>query len=105
MLAYMPDAFLEEYLSKPLTASTGKSITDPDLLRAEIMRIRTLGYATDNMEDMIGISCVAVPILDRSKNVLGALSISGPSPRFSDDRVKELAQLLKEHVRVIQSGM
>lgn len=105
MLAYMPEDFLEAYLSKPLTASTRNTITDPDMLRAEIMRIRDLGYATDNMEEMVGISCVAVPILGRRGDVLGALSISGPSPRFSEERIKELAVTLKEHVRAIQAGM
>lgn len=105
MLAYMPERYVEEYLSRPLQASTEYTITDPDALRGELQMIRSQGYATDHMEAMIGISCVAVPIRGRNGAVMGALSISGPSPRFSDERIPKLAELLKKHVSEIQKNM
>ena len=105
MLAYMPEDFVEEFLSKPLTGQTENTITDPDVLRQELARIRAVGYATDNMEAEIGISCVAVPIRSSTGAVLGAMSISGPSPRFSPERMEQLARKLKEHVDALQREM
>ena len=105
MLAYMPKEYLEQYLAKPLEAPTPNTITDPSALLKELQRIRERGYATDNMEAMIGISCVAVPIRDGKGEALGALSISGPSPRFTQERIQQLASLLKEHVDAIHKAI
>ncbi|MEG1789913.1 MAG: IclR family transcriptional regulator [Oscillospiraceae bacterium] len=105
MLAYMPEDAVEEYLQKPLMSQTIHTITDADALRQELARIRFRGYATDYMESSVGISCVAVPILSKGKIVLGALSISGPSPRFTPERIAQLAEKLKIHVAEIQNNM
>lgn len=105
MLAFMPDAYADEYMSKPLDALTEHTITDATALREELANIRKRGYATDNMETMIGISCVAAPIRNRVGSVLGALSISGPSPRFSDARVTELSAILLGHIEEIQKDI
>lgn len=105
MLAFMPNDFIENYLAKPMKAQTENTITDPDVLRKELESVRRNGYATDNMEAEIGISCVAVPIRSSNGNVLGAMSVSGPSPRFGEERVKELADMLKQHVYALQKEL
>lgn len=105
MLAYMPSEFIDDYLSKPLKAQTEHTITDPATLRKELMLIRSRGYATDNMEAEIGISCVAVPIRSVGGTVLGAMSVSGPSPRFNSERVEQLSVMLKKHVYALQNEL
>lgn len=105
MLAFMPESFIEEYLKLPLAKRTEHTITEPNLLRKELEKIRKLGYARDNMEYDIGISCVAVPILNYEGEPLGALSISGPSPRFNDEKVAAYVDILKKHVREMTSKL
>ncbi len=47
MLAFGPPPTSEGYLAQPsLRACSAHTLTDPDRLRAELLRIRRLGYAT-----------------------------------------------------------
>src|SRR4051794_30112693 len=52
------------------------------------------GYAVSHGERDTGLSAVAVPILGRSGTVVAALTLSGPTVRFTDDRVAEFAKAL-----------
>ena len=52
------------------------------------------GYAVSHGERETGLSAVAVPILGRSGTVVAALTLSGPSVRFTDDRVAVFAKAL-----------
>lgn len=105
MLAHMPEEFVEEYLSMPMIPLTEYTITDPGQMREELVKIRLRGYAVDNQENAIGLRCVAVPILGRDGSVLGAMSLSGPSPRFTASRIELFATLLKKHVCEIQGNL
>jgi DNA-binding IclR family transcriptional regulator len=53
------------------------------------------GFATSHGEREDGLTAVAVPITGRSGAVLAALSLSGPSMRFTDQRIVEFAADLK----------
>lgn len=103
MLAYMPETFVENYLSTPLPKFTEYTITDPEQLRAELAQIRLRGYAVDNMENSIGLKCVGVPIIASDGEVIGAISISGPSLRFTDDKISQFACFLSNHAHEIAS--
>ncbi|AET67501.1 transcriptional regulator [Desulfosporosinus orientis DSM 765] len=96
ILSSLPDEFIEEYMSQQMIRMTEYTITEPELLRNEIKRIREKGYAVDNMELSIGITCVGVPILDRKNKLVGAWSVSGPSPRMNQERIMEIQLQLKQ---------
>src|SRR5690349_6473859 len=53
------------------------------------------GHAISHGEREDGLSAVAVPILGRSGSVVAALSLSGPTLRFTDQRTAEFAAELK----------
>lgn len=90
MLAHLPDLDREALLAKlALVRYTPSTITDPRSLRAELARIREVGYARDDGELEEGVRCVAVPACDDS-GVAAALSVSGPSSRLTADRVTDL---------------
>lgn len=105
MMAFLPEKELETYLGRGLEAFTECTITDPEKLKKELVLVRTRGYAVDNMEHEYGIKCVAVPILNKQGSVEGAISISGPSLRFDEERIQELASVLKKKVQKIQSRL
>lgn len=95
-LAYMSDEELESYLpSQELEAYTPHSITDREVLKKDLAKVSEQGYAFDIEELDIGVRCVAAPIRDYTRRIVGALSISGPATRFSDERLeKELVPLV-----------
>jgi len=95
-LAFMSDEELESFLpNKELEAYTPLSITDRDELKRDLAKVVEQGYALDIEELDIGVRCVAAPIRDYTRRIVGALSISGPATRFSDERLeKELVPLV-----------
>jgi len=95
-LAYMSDEELESFLPEQgLEAYTPHSITDRDALIKDLTKVAEQGYAFDIEELDIGVRCVAAPIRDYTRRIVGALSISGPATRFSDERLeKELVPLI-----------
>lgn len=75
---------------------TEKTITDVDSLLIELQNIRNRGYSIDDEENEPGVKCVAVAINDFTGKPQYAISISAPEIRMKDERMAELAKLLKE---------
>ena len=97
-MAFMTDEELEHYLpAKELKRYTPNTITDRDDFKRHLKEINEQGYAVDNEELDVGVKCVGAPIRDYTRRIVGAVSISGPSMRFMDDRMdKELIPLVKK---------
>ena len=96
ILSKMDDSFVAEVISAPLEAFTAYTIIDREKLQNEIAEIRRNGYAVDNMEHEFGIKCVAVPILSYKGELLGGISISGPSLRFPAETIEKYSVLLRD---------
>lgn len=94
-LAHMSSEELQEmFPNKQLETYTPTSIQTRDALFAELKEVAEQGYAYDNEELDSGVRCVAAPIRDYTRRIVGAISISGPSMRMSDERIdKELVPL------------
>jgi DNA-binding IclR family transcriptional regulator len=84
--------FLERVELKP---STAKSITDTAVLLREIAEIRRTGIAFDDGEFNPEVRCVAVPVTDFTGHVVGALGISGPIWRLSNQALHNSAQIVQ----------
>ncbi len=74
---------------------TGRTIVDPQALLAELVRIRRRGWAIDDEERAEGLRCVGAAIYNEHAEVVGAISISGPTVRMTDERLGELGPLVK----------
>lgn len=96
ILAYQDEDFIERVIDEGLTAFTPNTITEPGAFREELIKIKQQGYSVDNMEHEYGIKCVGVPVRNGSREVIGAISITGPSLRFTDKKINEYAVLLIE---------
>lgn len=105
MLAYLPEAKREAYIHRELPAYTEHTITDADRLRADLEQIRARGYAIDNMEHEFGVKCVGMPVFNRRGQVEAAISVSGPSLRFSEERTVEIAGIMASYVKKIQERL
>ncbi|HJV67457.1 MAG TPA: IclR family transcriptional regulator [Geomonas sp.] len=95
-IAYMTDEELEAYLpTKEMKRYTPHTLTDRDELKKHLKEVAERGYAIDDEEMDVGVKCVGAPIRDYTRRIIGAVSISGPSMRFSDERLeKELIPLV-----------
>ena len=87
MLAYFPEEKVNEILeTQGMPRRTPSTVTDRDTLLEELSTIRETGYATDKAERLEGLRCVAAPIKDEDGEVLGGISVSGPTNRMKGDR-------------------
>ncbi len=89
-LAFMSDEELESTLSEQnLVQHTPTTLADADKLKADLEQVRINGYAVDNEELDPGVRCIAAPIRDYTRRIVGAVSISGPNMRLDDKRLEE----------------
>jgi len=84
--------FLERVELKP---STAKSITEASVLLREIAEVRRSAIAIDDGEFNAEVRCIAVPVYNFTGDVIGALGISGPIWRMSDQVLKTRAKLVQ----------
>ena len=96
ILAYLPETEWGMILDGPLEQLTPKTLTNPADLSAELRRVRARGYSIDDQEVVLGVWCVAVPVLDRNGRPVGAVSITGPSPKAPGPDVQPLVDMLNE---------
>lgn len=96
-LAHMSDEEVDAILPRDLKQYTPETITDRSILKEHIKQVAEQGYAFDDEELDPGVRCVAAPIRDYTRRIVGAISISGPSMRLDDARVeKEIVPLITE---------
>ena len=94
LLAYSSEQFLQEFLgTQPLVRFTEQTITDPDVFLEEAQRIRQQGYALDNEESNLGLSCMAVPLLNAGGQITAAISLSGQTKFMKKNHVAILRRL------------
>jgi IclR family acetate operon transcriptional repressor len=74
-------------------------------LRKELARTAQQGFAIDDQEADLGARCVAAPILDESGKVAGAISVSGPVMRISQEKAQTYALAVKKGARMISERL
>ncbi|MFI7062003.1 IclR family transcriptional regulator [Kribbella sp. NPDC050124] len=94
LLAFSPWQRQAEVLAAPLERVLPQTITDPDVLAAQLAEIRKRGFAKSMSERTPGIRSVSAPVFDYSGQAVGCLSISGPELRMPAERLDELGELI-----------
>ncbi len=106
IMAFLPEKKINRITHEDgLERFTENTITDPQVLKRELKKVRKRGYAVDNVEHEEGIRCVGAPIRNHRKEVFAAISVSGPSQRFDPPRIQTMAQLVIETAQEISRKM
>lgn len=79
LLAFRTDDRERLLATGPLRGMTGDTVTDPELLRAELERIRVGGIATEHDEAVLGEGSVAAPVFDSWGEAVGAIGVVLPT--------------------------
>lgn len=75
LLAWNPES-IDQTVDLPFVPWTPNTITSGSALLAELEGVRRTGIAFDRDESLVGLSCIAAPIMDRSGRPIAAFSIS-----------------------------
>ena len=81
--AFLPEERVKSILKQsPLKRLTPNTISSVREYMKALAKIREQGYSIDDEESELGATCFAVPIFNVENAVVGAVSVSGPSPRI-----------------------
>ncbi|WP_231626308.1 IclR family transcriptional regulator [Streptomyces apocyni] len=92
LLAYLPPTLREGLLARTLPRFTDHTVTGTAALRAELEAVVEQGYALAMEELEVGLTSAAAPVRAHDGKVIGAISVSGPVYRLTEDRLEELAK-------------
>jgi DNA-binding IclR family transcriptional regulator len=97
LMAWMPDAERTHVISKlRFEKLTPKSIVQIPQFERELRRVRSVGYAIDDEEFILGARCLAAPVFDETGEVKLALSVVGPKHRMTHQRLRDCRPLVLE---------
>ncbi|NMR18747.1 IclR family transcriptional regulator [Cellulomonas fimi] len=106
VLSGYTDEALERFVARAgLPARTAHTITTLEGLRAEIARVRELGYALDREENVPGVGCVAAPIRDHTGSIRYGLSISTLTLEHTTEQIEAMAPLAVETADQISAAL
>ena len=88
-----------------LPAHTRHTITTTARLARECARIRAVGFATDDGEDVEELRCAAAPIRDGEGAIVASVGISAPVTRFPTSRYPTVARQVAEAAARIAAGL
>jgi len=90
LVAFESEEDLRKRFSGELKSYTKNTFRTVEELFRDLEAVRERGYATDLEEFEEGLRCVASPIRDYTRKVIGALSVSGPAHRLSDEKIQTI---------------
>lgn len=96
ILAFLPDerreAILDQWGMRQITENT---IQDRDELLEELTEIQERRYAINREENIEGLCAAGVPVMGCDGDIVGAISVSGPTHRMQGERLhSELPETL-----------
>jgi len=77
-----------------MSARTSHTMTDRDVLDAELAEVERLGFAIDNEENEEGVRCIGAPVFGALGRVIGGISVSAPSFQLPEAEARASAPLV-----------
>lgn len=95
LLSTLPAEDQDGVLDGPLERFTPHTITDPGLLRAELLDVAERGWASTCEELELGLNAVAAPVRGWGGQLRAAISVSGPTYRLPRESFPEVAAAVR----------
>lgn len=105
ILAHLADSEQDDVVKGVLERLTPQTVIDPAEIAYELQHIREHGYAVSRGERQPGAGAVAAPVFDYAGDVIGAISVCGPSQRFDELTVARLIPQVTTAAAAISEGM
>lgn len=106
ILAFSPPAEIDQFISDyGLKKYTKNTITRPAAFRSALQRARQNRYAVDDEEFEEGLRCVGTPVWNHSRTVIGAISVTGPAIRLTQDRMPALVSCVVQAGRELSAAL
>lgn len=87
---------ISEYIAaNPLNPLTPKTITTKSDLIDELEKIRMKGYSINDEEQVLGLRCLAAPILDYNNRIVAGISITDTIYKITSENMEILADAVK----------
>ena len=92
LLAWQSPAVRDEIIRQMVwEKATPTTISGPQQLQEELVRIRTCGWSYDHGEDYPDVRCVAAPVFNASNALTAAISVVGTRLQINDENRDYLA--------------
>jgi IclR family KDG regulon transcriptional repressor len=101
ILAYKNKQIIEDFLSKPLVSYTEYTLTDPDELRKELLKVRSEGIAVSKNTFAIGYSSYAAPIRDYTGEILSSVAVVSKNEYVPEELEEELLRAIQDIAKEI----
>ncbi|RXZ71295.1 IclR family transcriptional regulator, partial [Fusobacterium necrophorum] len=105
LICQLPEYKLKILLDKKLPKYTENTITDPQILRKELNKIRYSKIAFDNMEHSENIKAVAIPIMNKNNRIIAAISCPCFSDKLNEKKSEEISQKMKIYAEKIKEKL
>jgi DNA-binding IclR family transcriptional regulator len=89
LLAFGPAGLADEVVATGLARRTPRTIVAPGVLHRQLRTIHDRGVSYEHEESVVGIGCVAAPVLDSAEQAIAAISVTGPVTRFRPESAAE----------------
>jgi DNA-binding IclR family transcriptional regulator len=105
-LANMPERELQEYFNTiQLVSITTNTISNMNVLRRQLAKVKQEGVAFDYEEVILGLHAVAAPAWNSDRKVAAAIGIIGNSKRLTRSRMITLTPIVKKYALEISKAM
>lgn len=91
LLAHLADPVRDRILEAGLSRFTAATVVDAGVLRRQLAKVHTDGYAVTADEYETGLNAVAAPVFGTTGGVIAALSLSGPAYRLPGIQLPDTA--------------
>lgn len=101
ILAHLPEDEQEEVMRFNVPRLQNRGSLDEVFLRTEAAKARAQGYSNTNSGLLDGMAGAGVPVFDRNRRVVAALSVGTIASRLSADRLPVVIELLQREAKRI----
>jgi DNA-binding IclR family transcriptional regulator len=100
LLAASPDSFIEAYIEQGASREDLYRVDPSEVpgIWADVALTRERGFSLDDEDDSIGVRCLGAAVCGAGGHPLFAISLTGPSPRFTREVCLDLAPTLLQVV-------